>query len=126
MKIVINDRKTGKIIQKEFNDTFPFLKIEVFSRSPQPGGGTAKRFMLERYKTIYECRAIHNNGELEIVPEMTVTELEKSFSNMFGLSVQVFRKSGKVWLETTTTDHCTLEEQNKLGEMHTKTLEIDN
>jgi hypothetical protein len=30
--------------------------------------------------------------------------------------VQVFRKSGKVWLETTVTDGWTLEEQNLQGE----------
>jgi hypothetical protein len=47
---------------------------------------------------------------------MTVEELEKSFLVKFGLNVQVFRKSGKSWLETTITDKWTLEKQNTQGE----------
>ena len=34
----------------------------------------------------------------------------------FGLSAQVFRLSGDVWLETTSTDNWTLEEQNSTGQ----------
>jgi hypothetical protein len=33
---------------------------------------------------------------------------------------QVYRKSGKIWLETTVTDSWTLEEQNKQGESLSK------
>ena len=43
---------------------------------------------------------------------MTVGDLEQRFQDVYGLSVQVFRKSGKVWLETTVTDNWTLDEQN--------------
>lgn len=44
---------------------------------------------------------------------MTVSELEQHFADVYGLSVQVFRKSGEVWLETTTTDNWSLEKQNQ-------------
>ena len=47
---------------------------------------------------------------------MTVTELERQFRELYGLHVLVFRKSGKVWLETTVTDGWTLAEQNNQGE----------
>jgi len=33
----------------------------------------------------------------------------------FGLAAQVFRKSGRVWLETIRTDNWTLNDQNKHG-----------
>ena len=48
---------------------------------------------------------------------MTVTDLEQNFSDVYGLSIQVFRKSGDVWLETTITDGWTLEKQNEQGKM---------
>jgi ABC-type multidrug transport system ATPase subunit len=124
MKIKIEDTKTIKSIQNEFNVLFPYLKLEVFSRYPQPGGGTAKRFLMEKQKNIYECRAVHVNGEIEIIPEMTVRELEKTFSNVYGLSIQVFRKSGMVWLETIQTDHWTLAQHNELGEFSVTELSI--
>ena len=43
---------------------------------------------------------------------MKVAELENAFAKSFGFAVQVFRKSGNVWLQTTATDDWTLEEQN--------------
>ena len=46
---------------------------------------------------------------------MSVTELETMFRENFGLYVQVFRRSGKLWLETTATDSWTLTVQNDQG-----------
>jgi hypothetical protein len=66
--------------------------------------------------TIAECRANHLEGELEFTEQTRVNELEGRFQDDFGLSVQVFRKSGKLWLETTATDNWTLAEQNNQGE----------
>ena len=66
-------------------------------------------------RTLGECRTIHNKGSITIGPEMTVDELEQRFMDVYGLSIQVFRKSGKVWLETTITDGWTLEKQNEQG-----------
>ncbi|MDE3144966.1 MAG: hypothetical protein KGL19_12475, partial [Bacteroidota bacterium] len=53
-------------------------------------------------------------------PTMTVSELEQKFNDIYGLSTQVFRKSGNIWLVTTVTDKWTLEEQNRQGEIITK------
>jgi hypothetical protein len=47
---------------------------------------------------------------------MTVQELERVFQDELGLYVQVFRKSGKVWLETTATDNWSLYKQNMEGQ----------
>ena len=66
--------------------------------------------------TLGECRTTHVNGDINIVPKMTVKELEQQFLHLYGLFVQVFRKSGNVWLETTVTDNWTLEQQNRQGE----------
>src|SRR5687767_6437530 len=110
MKIKINDKKTIQSIQDEFNTIFPYLKLEFFSKQHHEGEGIPKRYMKKSDRTLYECRTRHINGELEIVPEMTVAELEENFSNTYGLSAQVFRKSGKVWLETVSTDGRTLKD----------------
>ena len=54
-------------------------------------------------------------GSIRISEEMLVSALEKSFEVQFGLSAQVFRKSGKTWLETSKTDDWTLKHQNEAG-----------
>lgn len=112
----IDDNRKIFDIQEEFNHLFPYLKIEFFSRTHQPGCVSAKKFLKHGNKTLNECRSIHNRGSINITPNTTVNELEQTFGEKYGLGVQVFRKSGKVWLETTVTDSWSLEEQNKQGE----------
>jgi hypothetical protein len=116
MKITINDKRKIFAIQEDFNTMFPYLKLEFFSKPHKVGGASPKKLMKSSSKTLEECRTIHNRGTLTITPAMTVSDLEQNFADAYGLSVQVFRKSGKIWLETTVTDSWTLEEQNKQGE----------
>ena len=49
------------------------------------------------------------------MPEMSVNSLEQSFRDIFGLHVEVLRKSGKAWLETSVTGNWSLMEQNAEG-----------
>lgn len=116
MKIKISDNRKIFAIQEEFNVLFPYLKIEFFSKPHKLGAGSSKKMIKPSNITLGECRTIHNNGDVTITPQMTVADLEQRLSDVYGLSVQVFRKSGKAWLETTVTDGWTLEEQNNQGE----------
>lgn len=116
MKIAINDNRKIFAIQEEFGQIFPYLKLEFFAKPHLVGGPSPKTCIKHNTKTLEECRTVHNNGEINITPEMTVSDLEQRFADIYGLSVQVFRKSGKVWLETTVTDSWTLHEQNTQGE----------
>jgi hypothetical protein len=115
MKIQISDKRRLATIQKEFSTLFPYLKIEFFARPHQSGGASSKKLMKHGNKFVFECRTIHTTGEITVTPQMTVAELEDHFRDVFGLNVQVFRRSGKAWLETTVTDHWTLQEQNHQG-----------
>ena len=115
MEIAINDIKKIDSIQKEFNSTFPYLKIEFFAKSQKTNIRSTQRSS-NYNRTVGDCRNNHTNGTINIKPEMTVAELEKKFRERFGLFTQIFRKSGNVWLETTITDSWTLHEQNKQGE----------
>lgn len=115
MKITINDKRKIHAIQEEFNKNFPYLKIEFFTKPHKPGGASPKKLLENSSKTLGECRTIHKKGNITITPNMTVSDMEQSFADVYGLSIQVFRQSGKVWLETTVTDGWTLEEQNNQG-----------
>ena len=116
MKITINDHRKIFAIQEEFNKIFPYLKIEFFAKPHNVGAPSSKKIIKHPSKIIGECRLIHNKGIITITPQMTVADLEQNFSDVYGLSVQVFRMSGNAWLETTVTDNWTLEQQNKQGE----------
>lgn len=116
MKISISDRRKISAVQEEFNQAFPYLKLEFFSKPHSPGKGSAKKYIKHSDKTLGECRTVSTRGRITITPQMTVGDLEQRFGEVYGLGVQVFRKSGKVWLETTVTDSWTLEQQNAQGE----------
>ena len=127
MKIIINDHRKIFAIQKDFNEMFPYLKLEFFGKPHKAGAPSSKKIMKLPSKTIGQCRVVHNKGTLTITPSMTVADLEQAFSDVYGLSIQIFRKSGRVWLETTATDGWTLEKQNTQGkELSQKTYFVEN
>ncbi|HWY98464.1 MAG TPA: hypothetical protein VNY36_05200 [Bacteroidia bacterium] len=116
MKIIINDHRKIFAIQKAFSEMFPFLKLEFLAKPAKVGGASTKKMFISPSKTIGQCRVVHSKGTLTILAHMTISDLEQSFNDTFGLTVRVFRKSGKAWLETSATDMWTLEKENSIGE----------
>src|SRR5580693_1204655 len=103
MEITINDDRKIYAIQHEFSEGFPFLKLEFFSKPNKNGGPASLKPMKHISKTIAECRTIHSTGHISIHPNMTVGEVEQNFEDVYGLSVEVFRKAGDGWEEVTET-----------------------
>lgn len=102
-------------LQRTFAEQFPFIKIEFFSQPHAKGKPTSAKLMIPGNRTLAEIKSFAKEGELDVNPDMTVDQLEQTFENKFGLYVQVFRKSGRIWLETTATDEWTLSRQNQEG-----------
>jgi hypothetical protein len=113
MEITIDQTKKISDIQTEFCKRFPYLKIEFYKQAHKAGEGSHIEKTIDSNLTINEVQIKKEIGVIKITGLMTVAELESSFSNTFGLSVQVFRKSGSIWLQTTVSDHWTLAEQNQ-------------
>ena len=126
MNIIINDHRKIFAIQEEFQNLFPYLKIEFFAKPHKVGAPSSKKIMKHSAKTLGECRTIHHTGVITITPHITVAALEQNFSDVYGLSVQLFRKSGNAWLETSVTDSWTLEQQNNQGRELSERKEIIN
>ncbi len=116
MHLTITPGRRISEVQHDFNTVFPFLKLEFFhSRSFSPTAFTAaNRVSLDR--KLGELQQPVPENEIEIGEDMIVKDLEKMFRDRFNLAVQVFRKSGNLWLETTMTDNWTLRQQNNHGE----------
>ena len=115
MKLRIDDKRPISAIQEEFNTAFPFLKIEFFKKPHEAGEASPIGEMLSPDSDLGRWRTNHSEGELTITKDSIVEEVESKFQEKFGLSAQVFRKSGNVWLETSATDSWTLAEQNEQG-----------
>ena len=102
-------------IQIEFNTYFPFLKIEFFKVPHKIGQGLKKDLIINSNKLVKDCSTIKKGGVIVFSAVTLVSELEAKFFKDFKLSVQVFRKAGGVWLETTATDSWNLAQQNEEG-----------
>lgn len=113
--MLISDNKKIRDIQVEFHQQFPHLKLEFYSQHHERGEGSSVIFKLGDQKTIGEVRTRHEEGDFQIDGTLSVEALENLFWEKFGLNVQVFRKSGAMWMQTTSTDQWTLYEQNRKG-----------
>lgn len=111
----IKDDMTIRDLQRAFSERFPYLRIEFYTEPHEPHQGSPATKQIPPEKKIGEVRLIHTEGNFRIDPKMKVEELEKLFAEKYGLYVQVFRRSGNLWLQTTATDDWTLEEQNEHG-----------
>ena len=104
--IKIIDSKKISSLQEEFHEIFPFLKLEFFHHRHNSFQGSTKKDILNPDLTLKQCRKKKTEGAILLKETMKVNEIENLFQEIFGLSAQVFRKSGRSWIETTVTALC--------------------
>lgn len=115
MILKISDNQKLSEVRDEFNKLFPFLKLEFFKHKHGVRVGNAKSDMLSSDMTFKKASKKHNEGGIVIKESMSVADLEQLFQEVFGVSAQVFRKSGRSWIETSVTDDWSLKRQNEEG-----------
>ena len=115
IKLHITSNRLISEIQNEFNKAFPFLKLEFFNNKSFLHSNFSASQIVSSNRKIGDSMLNKTGGEIEIEESMKVNVLERLFKDQFSLAVQVFRKSGNLWLETTITDNWTLLQQNNHG-----------
>jgi hypothetical protein len=107
LNIEVSHNQSIASIQAEFSHAYPFLKIELFQKSATPAETASGQ----------DRSSAKVSERMMIEPEMTVAELKDRFKKFFGMCLQVYRKSGNTWLETSLTERWSLREQNRQGEV---------
>ena len=120
MKIKISADTKFNDVQEKFTEVFPFLKVEFYKEKYSENEVSTKDRIFPD-KIISDQVKIFKEGSMDITSSRTVAALEKEFYEKFGITMQVSRKSGNIWIETSKTDDRTLESQNDLG----KTMSTD-
>ncbi len=108
MELYVNANIRASDLIKQFNELYPFLRLEIYYRGEEMGAASHHCLLLE----IVNKKVVEN---FIILPEMKVSEVEVLFWENMGLQVSIFRKSGKTWLESSYTNYWSLERQNNLG-----------
>lgn len=116
MKIRVSPEFTIAEVQHTFQQAFPYLKLVFFSKPHKAFKGSPAKFLIQdRNQKLADIEHPPKEGVIYLEPEMPTWQVERLFESEFGLHVQVFRKSGNTWLETSVTDDLSLEQQNAKG-----------
>ncbi len=113
--ITIRDDQTLKSIKSEFNQHFPHLKIEFFSIKHVEDEASPRTAVYDDSLYLKNIRTNHQEGEMSVDGHLKTSTFEQNFQKTFGVNVQVYRRSGSLWLQTITTDSWTLAEQERKG-----------
>jgi len=116
MQLYIDGETRIRYLQHTFNAEYPFLKIDFLK------DGSAIKFSQKAEKVLPDEQVkrvgkLNGADHLSVNKQKTVAQLKKDLKEFFGLTAEVFRKSGNVWIETSLTDNWTLEQQNNEGEL---------
>ena len=99
-----------------FHSIFPFLKLEIYDVKSENFNGTNAKIHLSDKSLLIDLNPQLINHHFDIDSQMEVGKFEKMMLELYNLNVQVFRQSSGLWLQTTATDHWSLEKQNSKGE----------
>ena len=115
MKLHLAPTMTIGQIQAEFAAFFPNLKPVFFTKPHAAYKGSPAKFIVSEKDTLLSTLSavIPENADLLLELEMPVWQVERLFENEYGLHMQIFRRSGNTWLETSVTDDMSLEQQEK-------------
>jgi len=115
--ILINQQSTLRVVQELFHSVYPYLRITFYALSANKTDGFKNKQVEQLDKTIGDySKSDEIAKNLEILPSMSVSDLDDNFQKLFHLSVKVSRQSGIMWLPINQTDGWSLEEQNNEGE----------
>lgn len=115
MEIYISEDDRVVNIQNAFSEAYPCLALEFYLQPHEAGQASRSIEKLSPEIAIDEIRLKHTFGWVNIDGHRTAAELEHDFRQLLGLNVQVLRRVGNIWLETTDTDSWTLQQLNDAG-----------
>lgn len=96
-------------VQTEFHERYPFLKVDFVNKTDDTwiNGLPGKEPHSNAVKLL--------DSDIGLSDDITVAELENRLRDWFGNAVQVLRRNGNGWMETTKTREWSLHLQNEQG-----------
>jgi hypothetical protein len=108
-----SDFITLKEIKEQFNRKFPNLKIEFFEHEHEVGEASPKQAIFDDSFRLKDVRKEGSMKPISIHGNTKTSSLENHFEEEYGMHVQVYKKRGKTWIQTTSTDDWTLSQQEE-------------
>jgi hypothetical protein len=105
-----------RTVREHFAELYPYLRINFFRNKNNSHAITSQSIVFSDSVKLNEINPGFSGGTIGVSDDMSILEFENEFLRQFGLSVQLSRKSGNLWLDTVKTNQWTVKEQNDHGE----------
>ncbi len=115
MIIEINNTTLASQVSDAFTAAFPFLTLAFFEHPHEWGAASPLTEKIAPGVTMAALCPVLFPVVLEIHGWQTTGAVEQACGRLLGRAVQVFRREGAAWLQTTDTDNRTLNDQNDAG-----------
>lgn len=102
-------------VQQKFRLHFSHLRPEFYKKLHHTDEGSPRKEQFLHNITLSELMVPDQGVQIALDPDMPTGRFEQHFESEFGLHIQIFRLQRGVWLQTTSTDHLSLKEQNQRG-----------
>lgn len=112
----INRNMTVSELNEQFHGQFPHLKIAFFQSKHDKFQGSFDVELVPDDTSLEMLNSELREGSFSINEEMSVADFEAKLESEHGLHIQVYRKSGSQWLQTTVTDNWSLHKQEDKAE----------
>ena len=114
-QFIIQQDSDIRTVREHFCEWYPYLRINFFRNKNNGQTITSQSIVFSDTTKLNEINPGFSGGVIEIFDEMSILEFENEFFRRYGMSVQLSRKSGNLWLDTVKTNQWTLKEQDEHG-----------
>lgn len=122
--IKLDEYHTLAELQAAFTSRYSFLKIDFFEVDKITG--LPKPNQMDYNTKLNRLPVYTSDASIDIRHDRTVAEVTNEFFTKMGLSVQVSRKSGKIWNVITVTENWTLKTQNTAAEFISSLMKLSH
>ena len=105
MKIHFTPETTLRELQESFTEQYPNLKLGFFVDLNDDNQYSQDELIKNEHSTLRMVNPKIGYGAISVSPSTKVMDFETEAFIQLGVDVQVFRRSGKLWLATKQTDH---------------------
>lgn len=96
-------------VRERFRDRYPMLDLHFYRSAHKPFRGNLETEELRADLPLTTLSPNIKDGTVNIDGEVTAISLEQALEEDFGLHVQLVRRSGRQWMQTSLTDKWTLQ-----------------
>ena len=125
MKLTFSRTITIKELKHQFSRNFPFLRLAFYQNEADATNGSAAQQGIGDEVCLCELKTLKKEGFFQLDATAIVAAFEQKIKEEFGLLVQIYRKAGVMWIQTTETGNQSLDMQNKMGEVAGRPMTVN-